>query len=170
MEKGATVSDYMEAMNRACEFHEFVAIVSEHLMEEAALPENRLEHRNEMMTQLYRRMNYDLDRQQEDNPELLNDPLMFKDDDDLAKMYEAPNMFQRVETFVQSEHFMDECRKLYSERVQGALLEKDVYKFVDALEETIDFWRVDGDMFKMPLENTYIPVRNTIMKKPNLLD
>ena len=25
-------------------------------------------------------------------------------------------------------------------------------------------------MFHMPLANTYIPVRNTIMKKPNLLD
>ena len=49
-------------------------------------------------------------------------------------------------------------------------MDKEVYKLVDALEETIDFWRVDGDMFRMPLENTYIPVRNTIMKKPNLLD
>jgi len=42
---------------------------------------------------------------------------------------------------------------------------------VDALEETVDFWKIDeGDMFRMPMANTYIPVRNTIMKKPNLLD
>jgi len=54
--------------------------------------------------------------------------------------------------------------------VQSALVSKDVYKLVDALEETIDFWRIDGDIFRMPVTNTYIPVRNTIMKKPNLLD
>ena len=41
---------------------------------------------------------------------------------------------------------------------------------VNALEETIDFFAHDGDLFSMPLNNTYIPVRNTIMKKPNLLD
>ena len=46
-----------------------------------------------------------------------------------------------------------------------------MYKLVDCLEETIDFWHVDeSDLFRMPLYNTYIPVRNTIMKKPNLLD
>ena len=41
---------------------------------------------------------------------------------------------------------------------------------VEALEETIDFWSVGKYMFHIPLANTYIPVRNTIMKKPNLLD
>jgi len=41
---------------------------------------------------------------------------------------------------------------------------------VEALEETIDFWQVGKHMFHIPLANTYIPVRNTIMKKPNLLD
>jgi len=40
----------MNEMNRACEFHEFMAIVSEHLKEEAAMPENMLEHRSEMMS------------------------------------------------------------------------------------------------------------------------
>jgi len=41
---------------------------------------------------------------------------------------------------------------------------------VEALEETIDFWSVGKHMFHIPLANTYIPVRNTIMKKPNMLD
>ena len=38
------------------------------------------------------------------------------------------------------------------------------------MEETMDFWRCGLHMFHIPLANTYIPVRNTIMKKPNLLD
>ena len=41
---------------------------------------------------------------------------------------------------------------------------------VEALEDTVDFFDIDGDLVSMPLNNTYIPVRNTIMKKPNLLD
>ena len=49
-DKNATIQDYMNEMNRACEFHEFMAIVSEHLKEEAAMPENMLEHRSEMMS------------------------------------------------------------------------------------------------------------------------
>ena len=49
-DKNANIQDYMNDMNRACEFHEFMAIVSEHMMEEAAMPENRMEHRNEMMS------------------------------------------------------------------------------------------------------------------------
>lgn len=34
----------------------------------------------------------------------------------------------------------------------------------------MDFWRTGKNMLKMPVANSYIPVRNTIMKKPNLLD
>jgi len=42
---------------------------------------------------------------------------------------------------------------------------------VNALEETVDFMKFDDyDLARMPLVNTYIPVRNTIMRKPNLLD
>lgn len=34
----------------------------------------------------------------------------------------------------------------------------------------MDFWDYGNSMFHMPLANTYIPVRNTIMKKPNLMN
>jgi len=34
----------------------------------------------------------------------------------------------------------------------------------------MDFWNVGNSMFHVPLQNVYIPVRNTIMKKPNLFD
>jgi len=34
----------------------------------------------------------------------------------------------------------------------------------------MDLVTIDKNLFTVPLANTYIPVRNTIMKKPNLLD
>ena len=49
-------------------------------------------------------------------------------------------------------------------------MHKETFKLVDALEETINFLKLDMDMFRMPVSNTYIPVKNTIMKKPNMLD
>lgn len=71
---------------------------------------------------------------------------------------------------MQSEDFIKECRQQFSEKVQSCLLRKETYKLVEALEDTMDFWRYGKHMFDMPVANSYIPVRNTIMKKPNLLD
>lgn len=34
----------------------------------------------------------------------------------------------------------------------------------------MDFWQISQFMWHTPIANTYIPVRNTIMKKPNVLD
>lgn len=59
---------------------------------------------------------------------------------------------------------------MYSEKVQTALVSKQNFTFVEALEETMDFWRVGHYRWHNTMANTYIPVRNTIMKKPNLLD
>lgn len=54
--------------------------------------------------------------------------------------------------------------------VQGALIEKKNFTFVDAIEEYMDFWEVGRDLFHLPTHNVYIPVRNTIMKKPFMND
>ena len=86
-------------------------------------------------------------------------------------MLSAKGYGEKIQEFVVGDFFVGECRKMFAERVQAKLVEKEMYKLVDCLEETIDFWHVDeSDLFRMPLYNTYIPVRNTIMKKPNLLD
>mmetsp|Transcript_2406 Transcript_2406/g.3067 ORF Transcript_2406/g.3067 Transcript_2406/m.3067 type:complete len:81 (+) Transcript_2406:2960-3202(+) len=42
VKKDATIADYMEEMNRPCEFHEFMAIIAEHMKEEAQRPEKKL--------------------------------------------------------------------------------------------------------------------------------
>lgn len=92
------------------------------------------------------------------------------DDDAIQELLSPTSIFEKLELFFKSEVFVNECRKMYSEKVQTALLEKSHYRFVDALEETMDLVTIDSHLFIWPLANTYIPVRNTIMKKPNLLD
>lgn len=42
---------------------------------------------------------------------------------------------------------------------------------IDALDETIDMWNYGRYTWsKLPLQNSYIPVKHTIMPKPNLVD
>jgi hypothetical protein len=48
------------------------------------------------------------------------------------------------------------------------LLERKWYTLVDALDDTIDMYAYGRSMFDFPVHNTYIPVRNTIMPKPDL--
>ena len=50
------------------------------------------------------------------------------------------------------------------------MLEKKQFTFVDAIEEFMDLWAIGRKPFKYPTHNIYIPVRNTIMKKPNMKD
>ena len=66
--------------------------------------------------------------------------------------------------------FIKECRKKFAEHVQLHLARKEIFKLVDALETTMEFYDLGNHPFHMPVANTYIPVRHTIMKKPNLLD
>lgn len=65
---------------------------------------------------------------------------------------------------------METVRKDYASHVQTALLEKKNFTFVEAIEEFMDFWQVGRNLFHLPTHNVYIPVRNTIMKKPNMRD
>lgn len=89
-------------------------------------------------------------------------------DDELEDYAENP--MRAMKEFIRSDVFAEECRKMYSEKVQTALVEKKNFTFVEALEETMDFWRAGHYRWHNTMANCYIPVRNTIMKKPNLLD
>jgi len=46
----------MEDMNRQCEFHEFIAILQQHMIEEASTPEAKQEHRNNLIDALLSKM------------------------------------------------------------------------------------------------------------------
>lgn len=41
---------------------------------------------------------------------------------------------------------------------------------VDALDDCIDMWNYGRRRWVWPLHNTYIPVKYTIMPRPNLVD
>ena len=64
--------------------------------------------------------------------------------------------------------FDAKVREHYAVKVQQALLNKSHFTLVEALEETMDSWSVGRNMFTIPNYNTYIPVKNTIMKKPSM--
>ena len=50
------------------------------------------------------------------------------------------------------------------------MAKRETFKLVDALETTLEYFSVGHHPFHMPIQNSYVPVRHTIMKKPNLLD
>ena len=160
VKRGTTIQDYMEEMNRPAEFHEFLAIQRQHMIEESHTPEFEHQFRREVLNELNRK-NF-RDPQKEGDYSI--------NQEDLAEYKERKSCIDTVEEFVVSDLFIKDCRQRYSEKVQTALLEKETYKVVEALEETMDFWRVGRHMFHMPIHNVYIPVKNTIMKKPNLLN
>ena len=66
--------------------------------------------------------------------------------------------------------FIKQCRKKFAGYVQRHLADRDIFKLVDALETTMEFYDLGNHPFHMPIANSYIPVKHTIMKKPNLLD
>lgn len=96
------------------------------------------------------------------------DPYPDIDDDEIHELGENPNITNMVE-FIKSDIFVEECRKQFSHKVQEFLVHRETFKLVDALELTMDFWDYGNALYHMPLANSYIPVRNTIMKKPNLM-
>jgi len=58
----------------------------------------------------------------------------------------------------------------YQRRIKAYLLDKTWYKLVDALEEVTNFWSFGRDFTTMPTYNVYVPTRNHILDKPNMLD
>jgi hypothetical protein len=55
-------------------------------------------------------------------------------------------------------------------RVKDFLLDRDWFKLVDALEEMTDYWNFGRNIVDAPTYNAYLPTRQHIMEKPNVLD
>jgi len=73
--------------------------------------------------------------------------------------------------FINSPFFDSEVTKEYQRKTQDALLQRKVFKLVEALEENMDVWSLGLNHYDVsPNNNHYIPVRHTIMPKPDLLD
>jgi len=61
--------------------------------------------------------------------------------------------------------------KEYQKKVQNALLQRKRFTLVEALEENMDVWSLGRNHYDVsPHNNHYIPVKHTIMPKPDLLD
>lgn len=155
----ATIQEYMETMNRPCEFSEYLAIIRQHLIEESQEPANRFEMKKKILRHL------------EDNDVTTAELDMYQAKSLEELQIEFPGVSGNyMDEYVKSEEFVDDCRKRFSQRVQAKLLRRDQFKLVEAFEETIDFWQTNLHLFTQPEANVYIPVRNTIMKKPNMMD
>jgi hypothetical protein len=60
--RDSTIQEYMELMNRPCEFHDYLAIIRSHLIEESNTPEFKHEWKLEVLGDLYREMGMNVDR------------------------------------------------------------------------------------------------------------
>ena len=61
-------------------------------------------------------------------------------------------------------------RAEYQTKIKAYLLSKDWYKLVDALEDVTNFWSFGRNHHTMPSYNTYVPTRNHILNKPDMMD
>jgi hypothetical protein len=66
--------------------------------------------------------------------------------------------------------FEEEMRAEYQVKVKSYLMERTWYKLVDCLEEVTNFWSFGRDFTTMPTYNTYMPTRNHVLDKPDMLD
>jgi len=165
--KDASIEDYMKEMNRQVEFPEFMVIMTEHIKEELTSPEGQMMYMKYIEAKVG-----EMDSDAEEDPD--NDFMdittrkIFRRGDIDAKQAVVMDQILRFDEFVKSDTFINQAREFYAQRVQGYLLEKKVYSLVECLEETVDFEQLGMDLREMPVANTYIPVTNTIMKKPDL--
>jgi hypothetical protein len=58
----------------------------------------------------------------------------------------------------------------YQKRVKHALLDRQWFKFVDALEEFTDTYYFGRNTVSVPKYDVYVPPRQHIMKRPDLGD
>lgn len=70
--------------------------------------------------------------------------------------------------YVQTKEFEQEMMRMYQNALKQSLLEKRYYKLIDALEETVNFWSYGRNAAMAPIHGSYVPVRYTIMPKPDM--
>ena len=167
----ATVEEYMDVMNRQVTYSEFVAITRQGIMEHADRPGFK--------QYLLGKWGSNLQRMNKDNEELQAlDFSKYKDRDyDCTRDPSAMNIEQTEEesllaanmkAFTESEQFENLCKEIYPKTVQEYLLNRDVFTLVACLEAHTDLTSYGRDPFRIPLHNSYVPVRHTIMPKPDL--
>jgi len=70
-----------------------------------------------------------------------------------------------------SDLFERDCKVIYEKKTHENLAAGKWFTLIEALDDTIDMWHYGRVKFgKQPLHNSYIPVKHTIMPKPNLVD
>lgn len=79
---------------------------------------------------------------------------------------------KKVEDYITTQAFYDQAKSMYEGATQDKLVNGKYFTLGDALDDTIDMWHYGRTMFGgvLPLQNSYIPVKHTIMPKPNLVD
>ena len=162
-------------MNRPAELHEYVAIMRQYMLEESRSPEYKHRFRKQVLQEFKSRMDRELREptraEKNEDGEVIDERAGYPNvrEEDLKYLTSDPAIAD-MEEFIKSDAFVDEAKKQYVGHVQQALVDKEHFKLVDALEMTLDFWNYGQNLMHYPTANTYIPVRNTIMKKPNLLN
>ena len=61
-------------------------------------------------------------------------------------------------------------RKQYNIKTQTYLLDRRWYTLVDCLEDVTDFWTYGRDFATMPTYNVYVPTKEHLLPKPNLVE
>lgn len=141
-----------------------------HLKTEAKTPEGMMKIRKQL-DQVYGKPDYDSD-------EFPNIPLseQIKVERRMKNYDQVDNterdgyaaVMTNVDTFVLSDVWMNEMRSMYAQRTQSYLLNRRVYTLVECLEETLDVLALGVDPYEIPQTNIYVPVTNTIMRKPDM--
>lgn len=79
---------------------------------------------------------------------------------------------KQVKRFIQNHLFSEEyvmnARELYQKKKQEYLIDKKWFRMIDVLDDTVDLHDYGNQMFtNYPTHNSYVPVRYTIMPKPD---
>ena len=66
--------------------------------------------------------------------------------------------------------FEEEMRMEYQKKVKTYLLDRQWYTLVECLEEVTDFWSYGKDFTTQPDYNVFMPTKNHLMNRPDMLD
>lgn len=69
-----------------------------------------------------------------------------------------------------SQEFADEIEQKFAEKQRKAMLERKPFTLQDALESVMEYWMLGRNVWEIPTHNIYVPVKHTIMPKPDLGD
>lgn len=117
--KGSTIEDYVEAMNRECEFSEFLSIHRQHMLEVSSLPDYQHEH----VTLLLKRYGYIPNRDSEGN-KLEEARLGDINMKEIGEGGSHVNALDAMAEFINTPEFVEETKKLYAQRLSENLAVK----------------------------------------------